>query len=231
MASVRVLESGFKEMIPVLQVNHLTSGILKDGLPIFSSISLDLMPHDQLVLTGDSGAGKSLLLRSIVFLEPIASGDIFFLEKKVAAAEIPFYRSRVIYLPQKPTLEEGSVESNLKSAFKNKIHQNKTFDINLNRERLERFGFGPSFIEKPAKLLSGGEAQIVALLRALTLDPAILLLDEPTASLDQNKAHVFEEEVLSWVKNGTQRSFIWVTHQKEQENTVGNKFFRLGNSV
>ena len=214
-------------MNPILQIKDLSSPLQREGVPLLNSVSFTLQSGDRLVLTGPSGSGKSLLLRTLTYLDPTASGDIFFMGSPVTAERVPYFRSQVIYLGQKPCLSEGTVEDNLKKVFEFKVHRNKKYERDRVLELLRSFHFGPSFLSQPAKLLSGGESQVVALIRAIILDPVILLLDEPTASLDSAKNDVFENLVVSWIKAASNRSFIWITHQKEQEQRVGNRWISL----
>ena len=213
---------------PILEIRNLSSEIARQGTPLLQSISISLHEKERLVLTGPSGVGKSLLLRMIVFIDPIKSGEIYFHEKKISQTDIPFFRSQVIYLGQKPSLIEGTVEDNLKGAFKLKIHSEKKY----NRERvltcLKTFDLSEGFLNQQAKLLSGGEAQIMAIIRALILDPKVLLLDEPTASLDSRRSKNFEDCIIDWVNNSQERAFIWITHQREQENRLGTRILNLG---
>jgi putative ABC transport system ATP-binding protein len=221
------LESGAKKMIPILEMKNITSELSKMGVPILNRLSFSLNPKDRLVLKGPSGSGKSLLLRSLIFLDPIRSGEVWFQNQKVKPEEIPNYRSRVIYLGQKPSLLEGSVEDNLKFAFQLKTHQNKKYDRKSVLKLVNSFNFEESFLTQSAKFLSGGESQIVALVRALILDPQILLLDEPTASLDASRSDIFEKLIVKWVEESEDRAFIWVTHHREQEEKVGTAFLSL----
>jgi putative ABC transport system ATP-binding protein len=214
-------------MTPVLEIKNITSDLSKMGTPILNSLSFSLNPKDRLVLKGPSGSGKSLLLRSLIFLDPIRSGEIYFQNQKVKSEDIPNYRSRVIYLSQKPSLIEGSVEDNFKFALGLKTHQNKKYDRLSVLKLIKLFNLEESFLKQPAKYLSGGEGQIVALVRALILEPQILLLDEPTASLDANRSEVFEKFMFQWVEESQDRAFIWVTHHKDQEKKVGKSFLSL----
>jgi putative ABC transport system ATP-binding protein len=83
---------------------------------------------------------------------------------------------------------------------------------------LHQAGKPASFMNKTAGDLSGGESQVIALIRALQLDPQVLLLDEPTAALDPKSSREVESLVNTWFTSapvGT-RACVWVTHDHEQ---------------
>ena len=85
-----------------------------------------------------------------------------------------------------------------------------------------------SFLDQPQRELSGGETQLVGFLRAIQLDPSILLLDEPTASLDHQTAIAVERLIDHWMAAGTgSRAFLWVTHDLGQAERVSNRTLQM----
>ena len=76
-------------------------------------------------------------------------------------------------------------------------------------------------IEQDTSQLSGGEQQIVSLLRTLQLDPRVLLLDEPASALDEKTSMLMESLVKSWLIDSPDRALIWVTHDTSQAKRVG----------
>lgn len=214
-------------MSPILEVINLTSQIHRQGSPIFQRLSFALQNQERLVLRGPSGIGKSVLLRTLVFLDPLQEGDIYFQSKKLTPEQIPLFRSQVLYLGQKPSLSEGTVEDNFKKAFEFKTHKKRSYSKEKALQILNLFNLGEPFLNQQAKLLSGGEAQIMALIRALIIEPKVLLLDEPTASLDVLRSEVFEKHLIDWVTSSEDRALIWITHQKEQEYRIGTRVLTL----
>jgi putative ABC transport system ATP-binding protein len=116
------------------------------------------------------------------------------------------------------------VETNLRHPFSLRVHRNRRFDRDRIINLLEQLGRDVSFLEKLHRDLSGGEAQIVALVRAIQLDPTVLLLDEPTASLDREAATSIEDLLRRWHLEGAgRRSYVWVTHDSGQAERVADQ--------
>jgi putative ABC transport system ATP-binding protein len=199
----------------------------REGRSLLSNVNLRIGDGDRVAMTGPTGSGKSLLLRALALIDPIDSGEILWNEKPVADREIPEFRGQVIYLQQRPTLMEGTVEENLRMPFAFKAHQRRTFDRDTVRERLAGLERSEHFLEQDVAHLSGGERQIVAVLRALALAPSLLLLDEPTAALDAASTQQIETTILHWLDESAERACVWVTHNVEQAARVGNREARI----
>ncbi|MBC7475376.1 MAG: ATP-binding cassette domain-containing protein [Candidatus Sericytochromatia bacterium] len=188
---------------------------------LLDNVSLKIMSGDKISLSGRSGSGKSLLLRAISTLDYIDSGEIIWKNKNINQEYIPFYRSQVTYIHQRPSLIDGTVADNLKKVFEFKIHQNKSFDQEKVIKYLESVNKNQDFLSKRNTNLSGGEAQIVSIIRMLQLDPEIMLLDEPTSALDHESVLAIEKLINDWFTD--QKSYIWISHDREQQKRVSNK--------
>ena len=91
-----------------------------------------------------------------------------------------------------------------------------------------RWGGRPSSCRKSSRDLSGGEAQITALLRAMQLEPDVLLLDEPTAALDQAATQAVEQCAMQWCREDEQqRTVVWVSHNQEQAARMADRVITM----
>lgn len=167
------------------------------------TVSFELMPGQVLSIYGDNGVGKSLLLKSLARLIPKKSGEIILSDKNSLEFEVTLWRSKVMYLPPVVTFEEDqTVEDFLKVPFRferyRSIHQ-----IFFPGKYLDN-------LSKKMSLLSSGQKQQVALLRAISLNPQILLLDESFSHMDQTKRKMYSEILMSQSRKDL--SLISVSH-------------------
>ena len=166
------------------------------------------------VVMGPNGAGKSVSLRAVAQLIPITSGRIRFTATPLPTVALVF---------QRPVLLRRSVRSNLLHALKLygvPRHQRfKRTDELLSLGRLE------ALAERPARVLSGGEQQRVAMVRALAADPDFLLLDEPTASFDPQSTAAIEQLVRQAARAGTR--VVLVTHDVGQAQRLADEVIFL----
>jgi putative ABC transport system ATP-binding protein len=159
------------------------------------------------VVAGPSGAGKSTLLRLCNRLEVPSAGIVRHRGTDVSARDPLGLRREIAMVFQRPVTFAGTVHDNLREA-------DRDCDEARAAELLERSGLDASFLGRDAGELSGGEAQRACLARALATDPRVLLMDEPTSSLDGKATAVLEGLARQLVDDGT--PVVWVTHSEEQ---------------
>ncbi|WP_017300394.1 ABC transporter ATP-binding protein [Nodosilinea nodulosa] len=214
--------------LPLLSVKNL--GRQLGDRWLWRGVSFELRAGDCMGLVAPSGAGKTLLMRNLVVLDPIQQGEVRFEGKTPAEWELPAYRSRVMYVPQRAIALDGTVQDNLKQVFDLAIHRQRQFQPDTVCTWLKQLGRGPEFLNLTGSRLSGGEAQILALLRALQLDPQVLLLDEPTASLDAATTAKVEALLHDWLRQ-PERACMLTSHDTEQIRRVTHRQLNLGDFV
>ncbi len=196
---------------------------------LLDHVSVTLKAGMRLALAGPSGSGKTLLMRALILLDPLESGTVFWRGEEVRGNRLPAFRREVVYLHQRPALLGGTVEEALQSPFALAVHAGRRYDRARITEWLARLGREASFLTKATADLSGGEMQIAALLRALQLDPTVLLFDEPTAALDPQTTAAVERLLHAWVGEGPSRATIWVSHDPEQSGRMADQVLQLRN--
>lgn len=165
---------------------------------LMKDLDLTVAAGELVAITGPSGSGKTMLLRTIAGLQA-GDGAVTLRGRAPAAYGWPCFRRQVLLVDQQPVLLAGSVADNLQRPFSYK-RVDAAFDAKRARRLIERAGLAEVDLDSAAQELSVGQQQRVCLVRALLLDAAILLLDEPTASLDEAAVAQIEELVVGEVK-------------------------------
>lgn len=216
-------------MAALIEARQLSRIAAPGGAALLAATDFTLNSGDRVTIVGASGSGKSVFLRALALLDPPDSGEVVWQESPVSIQQITRYRASVCYLAQRPAMVDGTVRDNLGLPFTLKAQRQRRFDAQVAEALLAQAGKPASFLGKSAAELSGGEAQIVALIRVLQLEPEVMLLDEPTAALDPQSAAAVERLVLEW--STAERGFVWVTHDPEQARRMGNRHLSMDQGV
>jgi UDP-glucose/iron transport system ATP-binding protein len=186
---------------------------------VLDSVSAAI-PAGATAIVGPSGAGKSTLLRLLNRLADPDAGTIAYRGKPLGEYEPLALRRQVSLVPQLPALLEGTVESNLAYAA-------GLAGKELDGERCLRLaGLDPAFVGRDVAKLSVGEQQRAMLARALSQEPAVLLLDEPTSALDHATRDAIEA-TLAELRRKLEISIVLVSHDPEQARRLGDWVVRL----
>ena len=164
--------------------------------PFWRDLDVELEAGDLLVVRGDSGSGKSLLLRALADLDPLEQGELYLHDEPSESYRPAEWRRRVLYMEQGAPVLPGTVNEDL--AWVASLH---------GLAHAASIGLDGS---ASTGRLSGGERQRLALERALLCGPDVLLLDEASSGLDQAAALRFEARVLEFARAG--RAVLWVSH-------------------
>lgn len=187
-------------------------------LEVLKDISLQVHKGEVIVLIGPSGSGKSTLLRSITSLETIQGGSIEFHGKEIALPG----KKKTMIKQEKVRQEIGmvfqhfnlfphlTVENNIELALRKVKHVDKKEAAEIADKLLIKVGLEDKKNVKPGQL-SGGQKQRIAIVRALAMNPQVMLFDEPTSALDPEMV----EEVLKVMVNLAHQgmTMIVVTHE------------------
>ncbi|MDP2412127.1 MAG: ATP-binding cassette domain-containing protein [Pseudolabrys sp.] len=185
--------------------------IVAGGRAILDGVSLSFAAGAPTALIGPNGAGKTTLLRAAMGLLPLTSGRITWGGLDTAPPE----RRAILF--QRPVMLRRSVAGNIAYALGAAGVPRSQHAARID-ELLELVGLD-GFAEQPARRLSGGEQQRLALARALARDPALLFLDEPTASLDPAATKSIEDIVRDVAARGVK--VVISTHDLGQARRLG----------
>ncbi len=206
-----------------LEVRDLTLEL--DGNRVLDLVNMGIQEGEAFCILGGSGAGKSMLLRTIVRLHEPISGEVHIDGGTICALEPAVLRRRVSLVQQSPAMLDGTVEDNIMFGLETAgVPDAEARERAL--EALEVAALDGSFMGRRAEKLSGGERQRVAIARAYALRPEVLLLDEPTAALDPRRTREVEAAILK-LKEGTSMTLVIVTHDIEQARRLGDRTIML----
>lgn len=195
---------------------------LKGSTEALKDISFSVNEGEFLSIVGPSGCGKSTLLNIIAGLIKPSSGDIYMDDKKLTSVS-----SKMGYMFQKDQLFEwSSVWNNIILGIK---IQHKSPDLYKNKinSLLKNYGL-INFVNYYPDELSGGMRQKVALIRTLSLNPEILLLDEPFSALDYQTRLNISDEIFKIIRKEG-KTVIMVTHDIAEAISMSNRILVLSN--
>lgn len=176
-------------------------------------VDLTLEPQHCIGLSGSSGCGKSVLLKAIADLMD-STGAMALEGQPCAEIEAPDWRRKIQLVPAESLWWHNTVREH----FQHPICQKQLSQLSLDSD-----------IEQQAvNQLSTGQKQRLAILRSLEKKPRVLLLDEPTASLDRDNTERVEAFIKEYL-NVNDAAAIWVSHDPEQLKRVATKAYKMIN--
>ncbi len=190
---------------------------------VLTAVSLEVASGEIVCLLGASGSGKSSLLRCINRLTEPPLGTVFLDGTDVCAMNVLALRQRVGMVFQQVTLFPGTVGTNV--GYGPALHKRPLAPADMTRF-LDLADLPADIVTQNSQMLSGGQAQRVALARTLATEPAILLLDEPTSALDPLATRHIEATMLK-LRQTLGLTMLWVTHSAEQARQVADRVYLL----
>ncbi len=176
-------------------------------------LSLDLGAEEIVAIMGDSGSGKSLFLRAIADLI-LSEGTVEHFGKSREEFEPIDWRKKVGFLPAEIFWWEDRVVDH--------------FEKSPPADWMKRLSLEEGSLDWQPQRLSMGERQRLGLLRMLDRRPKVLLLDEPTANLNESATESVESLILEYITRN-EASALWVTHSDQQASRVASKRYRMRN--
>jgi putative ABC transport system ATP-binding protein len=196
--------------LPIILFDQVSLEI--KGQLILDSISFAAEQGDIIGLAGPSGSGKTSLLRLMNLMRSPTQGLILYKNRNLTQFDPIRLRRQVGYVMQKPYLFDGTVQENLAYAYQVWGLAPDTPEI---LSYLDRVNLPTAILDKTKNEMSGGEQQRVALIRSLLAKPKVLLLDEVTASLDEENTILLEQTILA-ERTAQSLTVFFISHQSEQ---------------
>jgi NitT/TauT family transport system ATP-binding protein len=190
-------------------------------LPVLRQLSFDVYENEVVSLIGESGCGKTTLLRIVQGLVRLDSGTILVDGKRVDGPG----RDRGFVFQQATLLPWRTARQNIEFGLElQKV--DRAARTRRARELLELVGLGAAGEQFPHQL-SGGMQQRIGLARALAIDPAILLMDEPFSALDAQNREVLQQELLR-IQRSTGKTILFVTHDLDEAIYLSDRIIVMG---
>lgn len=213
---------------PIIQLRGIT--VRFGSQTVLRHLDLDVRPHESLCVIGESGCGKTVLLKLIVGLLRPTEGEVRFEGKPLHSFtenELMAMRRRVGFLFQQAALFDSlSVFDNVAFGLRAKGGCSDDDIRECVRERLAEVGLPATAEAKMPAELSGGMRKRVGLARALALDPEVMLYDEPTTGLDPIMTDAINELILRTRQRRPVTSIV-VTHEMRTVQKVADRVVML----
>lgn len=174
-----------------------------------SAINFSINAGECICISGPSGSGKSLLLRCIADLIP-HQGEVYFKGQACSSTLPATWRKQVGLLPAESFW------------WHDRVGEHFTAECD---DTLQKLGFNKDVFSWSLSRCSTGERQRLALIRLLCNQPQVLLLDEPTASLDEQNVNAVEGMIKDFLESGG--AVIWVSHDPNQIKRVANRHYQI----
>src|SRR6516164_2909022 len=203
---------------PAIVARQATKLFLDGAVAAFRQLSLAVNPHEILCVVGPSGCGKTTFLRTIAGLTDLSSGELSVGGKPVAGTQngVAMVFQHFGLLPWKTVYDNAAFGLAMARAPASHIKERVAHYLEL----VGLTGFEGHYPYQ----LSGGMQQRVGLVRALAVNPSILLMDEPFAALDAQTREILQDELLQLMQRADERkTMVFITHSIDEAILLGDR--------
>lgn len=206
-----------------LSLRHVT--VEREGHTVLPGVDLELESGEIVALVGPSGCGKSTLLAAVVGVLPLRDGTIELDGRRIDT--VPTHQRDITLVPQGqhlfPHLDvTGNIDYGMRRARWTADDRHARVNELLTMTSLDGLG------DRRVDQLSGGQAQRVAVARALATRPRLILLDEPLTGLDPELHDRLLVDLIAALRS-EHTTAIWVTHDRDEAGRVADRIVRMGN--
>jgi ABC-type bacteriocin/lantibiotic exporter with double-glycine peptidase domain len=184
--------------------------------PLYRGLNLVIQPRERVVIMGSIGSGKSTFAKLITRLQTFESGDILINGVSITRIDINDLRRNILYIPQHPKLFNRTLWENISYGLGDDVTEEDIYKFLDGQGMTELSGIFRKrmhdSVGKHGTSLSGGQRQMVWLVRAVLKKSPVVILDEPSASLDPTSTHLVQKMIQHI---GKSKTVILITHDKE----------------
>jgi len=195
------------------------------GVRLMERLNLEVSAGEMVALTGPSGCGKTSLLRAVAQLDDPAAGEVRFRGRLPHELGWPQFRRHVVFVHQRPVMLDATAGENLRHPLRHRAVQ-IPFPADHAAVLLRQVGLATDLLGQPARTLSIGQQQRVSLIRALLVDPEVMLLDEPSSALDDDSRQSVETLLRERCTHAGKAAVV-VTHDRAQARRLCDRHVDL----
>lgn len=209
-------------------INNMSFAYEEGGKLILKDISTEVKAGEFVCILGQSGCGKSTLLRLLAGLEKPTSGELLIGGEKIEGASL----SRGVVFQDYGLFPWMTAGENIMLALRQRYPERTRQELRQTAiNMIKEVGLEESVYKKFPKELSGGMKQRCAIAQAFSIDPPILLMDEPFGALDAVTRARLQDLVLElWAQGNPKKTVFFVTHDVDEAMLLANRILMLGQS-
>jgi nitrate/nitrite transport system ATP-binding protein len=212
-------------MTGFLQVEKLAKAYQADK-PVFADVSFDIAKGEFVCIIGHSGCGKTTILNVLAGLDTASSGHAFMDGREIAGPSL----SRGVVFQGHALMPWLTVRQNIAFAVQSRWPDMRRADLNAHVEKFVALvGLSHAIDKKPSQL-SGGMKQRVGIARAFSIQPKMLLLDEPFGALDALTRGTIQDELMAIVGQ-TQQTVFMITHDVDEAILLADRILLMSNGA